>query len=130
MLGSGEVGYVQANFATPFTGSASCSATVREDVCVNFRVCVGPNVHNLQTMGQLTTVTSYSKLPIYCFPLFSVAANSLPQSLSFTSMSLTRTVNMEDEMGTTRGMHENCIIIFVNFKDSCSFRETQGWRGR
>ena len=65
-------------------GVVSRSATVREDVCINFRVCAGPNVHNLQTTGQLTAITSYSKLPIFSFPFSSVAANSFPQSLSLS----------------------------------------------
>lgn len=77
MLRSGAVAYVQANFATQFMGVVSRSATVREDMFVNFRVCAGTNVHNLQTTGQLTTITSYSKLHIFSFPLSAVTANSL-----------------------------------------------------
>jgi hypothetical protein len=65
-------------------GVVSCSAAVREDVCVNFRVCAGPKVHNLQTTGKLTTITSYSKLAIFSFPLSAVTVNSLPQFLSLS----------------------------------------------
>jgi hypothetical protein len=75
MLRSEAVAFVQANFATQFMGVVSCSATVGEDVCVNLRVCAGPSVHSLQTTGQLTTMTSYSKLPIFSFPLSAVTAN-------------------------------------------------------